>query len=100
MTNIPAKTMSVDDTESLRFLERDLKLTVFGQNRAIETLVSSIKMARAGLREPEKPIGSYLFSGPTGVGKPKSRASWQKRWGLNCCVSICRNIWKNIRFRV
>lgn len=82
MTNIPAKTMSVDDTEALRFLERDLKLTVFGQNRAIETLVSSIKMARAGLREPEKPIGSYLFSGPTGVGKTEVARQLAKTLGV------------------
>lgn len=72
--------MSADDTESLRFLERDLKLTVFGQNKAIETLASSIKMARAGLREPEKPIGSYLFSGPTGVGKTEVARQLAKRW--------------------
>ncbi|MGN1079743.1 MAG: ATP-dependent Clp protease ATP-binding subunit ClpA [Alphaproteobacteria bacterium] len=82
MTNLPAKTMSVDDTEALRFLERDLKLTVFGQNKAIETLASSIKMARAGLREPEKPIGSYLFSGPTGVGKTEVARRLAKTLGV------------------
>lgn len=82
MTNVPAKTMSADDTESLRFLERDLKLTVFGQNKAIETLASSIKMARAGLREPEKPIGSYLFSGPTGVGKTEVARQLAKTLGV------------------
>lgn len=82
MTNLPAKTMSVDDTEALRFLERDLKLTVFGQNKAIETLASSIKMARAGLREPEKPIGCYLFSGPTGVGKTEVARRLAKTLGV------------------
>ena len=69
MAHIPTKTVSTDDTEALRFLEKDLKAAVFGQNKAIEALTSSIKMARAGLREVGKPIGAYLFSGPTGVGK-------------------------------
>ena len=53
----------------LKHLEQTLKRVVFGQDKAIEALSASIKLARAGLREPEKPIGSYLFSGPTGVGK-------------------------------
>ena len=55
--------------EVLKHLEQTLKRVVFGQDRAIESLSASIKLARAGLREPEKPIGCYLFSGPTGVGK-------------------------------
>ena len=61
--------VSADDKETLRNLERDLKSMVFGQDKAIEALAAAIKLARAGLREPEKPIGNYLFSGPTGVGK-------------------------------
>ena len=61
--------MSSDDRKALKNLDRDLKTMVFGQDNAIEALASAIKLARAGLREPEKPIGSYLFSGPTGVGK-------------------------------
>jgi ATP-dependent Clp protease ATP-binding subunit ClpA len=69
IARIPPKSVSTNDRESLKSLERDLKLTVFGQDKAIEALSSAIKLARAGLREPEKPIGSYLFSGPTGVGK-------------------------------
>ncbi len=69
MARIPPKTISKDDTEVLRDLARDLKRVVFGQDAAIEALSSAIKLSRAGLREPEKPIGSYLFSGPTGVGK-------------------------------
>src|SRR5204863_5664643 len=60
---------SKDDAEVLKHLEQTLKRTVFGQDKAIESLAASIKLARAGLREPEKPIGCYLFSGPTGVGK-------------------------------
>ncbi len=69
MARIPPKTITKSDAEVLSNLNRDLKRLVFGQDRAIEALSSAIKLARAGLREPEKPIGSYLFSGPTGVGK-------------------------------
>ena len=69
IARIPPKSVSADDKETLRHLERDLKNMVFGQDKAIEALSAAIKLARAGLREPEKPIGNYLFSGPTGVGK-------------------------------
>ncbi len=69
IARIPPKSVSGDDKKVLKSLDRDLKTMVFGQDKAIEALSSSIKLARAGLREPEKPIGCYLFSGPTGVGK-------------------------------
>jgi len=69
IARIPPKSVSSDDREALKSLERDLKTMVFGQDKAIDALSGAIKMARAGLREPEKPVGSYLFSGPTGVGK-------------------------------
>jgi len=69
MARIPPKTVSKDDAEVLSSLGQDLKRVVYGQDNAIDTLSSAIKLARAGLREPDKPIGSYLFSGPTGVGK-------------------------------
>jgi len=69
IARIPPKSVSTNDMTTLKNLERDLKTMVFGQNKAIEALSSAIKLARAGLREPEKPIGCYLFSGPTGVGK-------------------------------
>ncbi|HVZ07246.1 ATP-dependent Clp protease ATP-binding subunit ClpA [Rhodopila sp.] len=69
IARIPPKSVSADDKETLKNLERDLKAMVFGQDKAIEALAAAIKLARAGLREPEKPIGNYLFSGPTGVGK-------------------------------
>jgi ATP-dependent Clp protease ATP-binding subunit ClpA len=69
MARIPAKSVSASDRKSLLTLERDLKLTIFGQDAAIEALSSSIKMSRSGLREEDKPIGMFLFSGPTGVGK-------------------------------
>jgi len=69
IARIPPKSVSKDDAETLRDLEGTLKRVVFGQDKAIEALSSAIKLARAGLREPEKPIGNYLFAGPTGVGK-------------------------------
>ncbi len=69
IARIPPKQVSKDDKTALENLERDLKMVVFGQDAAISALASAIKLARAGLREPEKPIGCYLFSGPTGVGK-------------------------------
>ncbi len=69
MARIPPKTVSKSDAATLKHLERDLKRVVFGQDAAIEALADSIKLSRAGLREPEKPIGCYLFCGPTGVGK-------------------------------
>jgi ATP-dependent Clp protease ATP-binding subunit ClpA len=69
MARIPPKTVSKSDTELLRNLENDLKRVVFGQDQAIHALSAAIKLARAGLRDAEKPIGCYLFSGPTGVGK-------------------------------
>jgi len=69
IARIPPKNVSKDDAQVLKDLEASLKRVVFGQNPAIEALSSAIKLARAGLREPEKPIGNYLFTGPTGVGK-------------------------------
>jgi ATP-dependent Clp protease ATP-binding subunit ClpA len=69
IARIPPKSISKDDKATLKNLMRDLKTMVFGQDKAIEALVAAIKLSRAGLREPEKPIGCYLFSGPTGVGK-------------------------------
>jgi ATP-dependent Clp protease ATP-binding subunit ClpA len=69
IARIPPKNVSKDDAEVLKDLEKSLKRVVFGQDNAIVALSSAIKLARAGLREPEKPIGNYLFAGPTGVGK-------------------------------
>ncbi len=69
IARIPPKSVSADDKETLRNLERDLKAMVFGQDNAIDQLSAAIKLSRAGLRDGEKPIGNYLFSGPTGVGK-------------------------------
>ena len=69
IARIPAKAVSTNDRDKLATLERDLKLTIFGQDRAIELLASSIKLARSGLGNPDKPIGAFLLAGPTGVGK-------------------------------
>ena len=69
MARIPPKSVSSDDKKQLEHLERDLKRVVYGQDKAIEVLSTAMKLSRAGLRDPDKPIGSFLFSGPTGVGK-------------------------------
>src|ERR671914_740075 len=69
ITRIPAQTVSTDDRNALKNLDRDLKAVVFGQDKAIDALSAAIKMARSGLGNPQKPIGCFLFSGPTGVGK-------------------------------
>ncbi|HHJ13900.1 MAG TPA: ATP-dependent Clp protease ATP-binding subunit ClpA [Gammaproteobacteria bacterium] len=69
IARIPPKTVSASDKDALRTLERDLKMVVYGQDEAIETLAGAIKMARSGLAHEDKPIGSFLFAGPTGVGK-------------------------------
>jgi ATP-dependent Clp protease ATP-binding subunit ClpA len=82
IARIPPKSVSRDDREVLRNLERDLKTMVFGQDKAIDTLVSAIKLARAGLREAEKPIGNYLFSGPTGVGKTEVAKQLARTLGI------------------
>jgi ATP-dependent Clp protease ATP-binding subunit ClpA len=82
MARIPPKSVSRDDREVLKNLTRDLETMVFGQDPAIEALVSAIKLARAGLRDPEKPIGSYLFSGPTGVGKTEVARQLARTMGI------------------
>jgi len=69
MARIPPRSVSASDRDLLKHLERDLKLVIFGQDPAVAALSSAIKMARSGLREPEKPVGAFLFAGPTGVGK-------------------------------
>ena len=83
MARIPAKTVSKDDATLLKNLSSELQRLVFGQDAAIEALTSAIKLARAGLREPEKPIGCYLFSGPTGVGKTEVAKRLAEVLGVN-----------------
>ncbi len=82
IARIPPKSVSQDDKETLKSLKHDLKTLVYDQDAAIDILVDSIKMARAGLRDPEKPIGSYLFSGPTGVGKTEVAKQLAKTLGI------------------
>ena len=82
IARIPAKAVSKDDKTVLMNLERDLKTMVFDQDEAITVLSDSIKLSRAGLRDPEKPIGSYLFSGPTGVGKTEVAKQLSKTLGI------------------
>jgi ATP-dependent Clp protease ATP-binding subunit ClpA len=69
IARIPPRSVTASDRDLLQHLDRDLKLVIFGQDKPIDVLASAIKMARSGLREPEKPVGAYLFAGPTGVGK-------------------------------
>jgi ATP-dependent Clp protease ATP-binding subunit ClpA len=82
IARIPPKSVSRDDREVLLNLERDLKTMVFGQEKAIEALSSAIKLSRAGLRDPEKPIGNYLFAGPTGVGKTEVARQLSRTLGI------------------
>ncbi|MEE2998221.1 MAG: AAA family ATPase, partial [Pseudomonadota bacterium] len=82
IARIPPKSVSRSDKESMKTLDTDLKRVVFGQDKAIDALASAIKLARAGLREPDKPIGSYLFSGPTGVGKTEAARQLSHTMGI------------------
>ncbi len=82
IARIPSTSMNKNDREALQTLERDLKTLVYDQDVAIDTLCDSVKMARAGLRDSEKPIGSYLFSGPTGVGKTEVARQLSKSMGV------------------
>ena len=82
IARIPPKSVSKTDTEALKELETDLRRTVFGQEEAINQLSAAMKMARAGLRDPNKPIGSYLFSGPTGVGKTEAARQLASMLGI------------------
>jgi ATP-dependent Clp protease ATP-binding subunit ClpA len=82
MARIPPRNVTTSDRETLKTLERDLKMVVFGQDDAIEALATAIKLARAGLGHPEKPIGSYLFAGPTGVGKTEVTRQLARVLGL------------------
>lgn len=82
MARLPARTVNQNDKEHLQTLARDLRNSIYGQDSAIDALVASIKMSRAGLRNPEKPIGSYLFAGPTGVGKTEVARQLAKLMGI------------------
>ena len=83
IARIPPKTVSTSDKEMLRNLVRDIKMMVYGQDKAIEALGSAIKLSRAGLREVDKPVGSFLFSGPTGVGKTEVCKQLAQKLGIH-----------------
>jgi len=82
MARIPSRTISLSDKEVLQNFDRDLKMLVFGQDHAINSLSTAIKLSRSGLREPEKPVGSFLFAGPTGVGKTEVTRQMAKIMGI------------------
>lgn len=82
VARMPERSLNVDEAKKLQHLASELKLTVFGQDDAIDQVVSAIKMSRAGLREEEKPIGNYLFTGPTGVGKTEVASQLAKAMGM------------------
>jgi ATP-dependent Clp protease ATP-binding subunit ClpA len=83
MAQIPPKQVSVDDKQALKSLESDLKKVVYGQDKAIDQVATAIKMSRAGLREADKPIGAFLFTGPTGVGKTEVAKQLAKTLGIS-----------------
>jgi ATP-dependent Clp protease ATP-binding subunit ClpA len=80
IARVPARNVSNDDRSALKNLDRDLKAVVFGQDKAIDALSAAIKMARSGLGNPQKPVGSFLFSGPPAWARPRSRASSPSSW--------------------
>ncbi len=82
IARIPPKSVSTSDMQTLRNLERDLKMVIFGQDKAVEQLTAAIKMARSGLRDDTKPIGSFMFAGPTGVGKTEVSKQLAQRLGI------------------
>jgi ATPases with chaperone activity, ATP-binding subunit len=87
IAKIPPRSVSSSDKEQLQNLDRDLKLVVYGQDSAIDTLASTIKLSRSGLGHPEKPIGCFLFAGPTGVGKTSWPSNLPKPWASSSCAS-------------
>ena len=88
IAKIPPRSVSSSDKEQLQSLDRELKLVVFGQDSAIDTLASTIKLSRSGLGHPEKPIGCFLFAGPTGSARLSWRSNSRRPWGSSFCASI------------
>ena len=100
IARIPSQHVSLDDRGALKNLDRDLKATVFGQEKAIDALAKAIKMARSGLGNPGKPIGSPSCSAARPASaRPKSPSNWPIAWVLNYCVSTCPNTWNATPFR-
>ena len=98
IARIPEKSVSASDKTQLADLASNLKMVVFGQDKAIDSLSTSIKLARAGLREGTKPIGSFLFAGPLEWVKQKYVNNYREFWALNWFDLICLNIWRDIRY--
>ena len=96
IAKIPSKNISSDDTKVLVNLKRNLKLSIFGQDKAIDELSRVVKLSRSGLRDDNKTIGSYLFVGPTGVGKTEIAKVLSSVLNIDLLRLICLNIWKDI----
>lgn len=99
IARIPSNQVTVSDKEALRDLDQKLKMVVFGQDEPIDMLTSAIKLSRAGLKTEGKPIGSFLFAGPTGWARPKSAASSRRSWVSSYFVSTCPSTWSGTRCR-
>ena len=99
IARIPPKNVSMSDRDVLKNLERNLKMSMFGQDQAIEALAAAIKMARSGLGDQRKPIGIFLFSGPTGVGKTEVTRQLAFAWAWSWSASTCRSTWSGTRCR-
>ena len=99
IARIPPKSVSVDDRTVLQNLERNLKTMVFGQDKAIGALASAIKLARAGLREPESPSGATSSPAPPASARPRWRVSWRAPWASTWCASTCRSTWSGTASR-
>ncbi len=94
IARIPEKSVSSTEKDSLKALDQNLKMLVFGQDHAVDELSSVIRLSRAGLGNEEKPVGSFLLAGPTGVGKTEVTKQLAKLLGLSFFVTICLNTWK------
>ena len=95
----PGQERASDDRNALKTLDRDLKNVVFGQDQAIDALVSAIRMARSGLGNPRKPIGNFLFAGPPASARPRSRSSSRTASASSCSASTCPSTWSGTPFR-
>lgn len=101
-TGIPVSRMLESEREKLLHMEQDLHKRVIGQNEAVDAVSNAIRRSRAGLSDPNRPIGSFLFLGPTGVGKTelcKALANFYLIVMMRWCALICPNLWKNIQFQ-
>ena len=98
IANIPENNVKTDERTKLKNLDRDLRTLIFGQDKAIQLLSSAIKLSKTGLRNKDKTIGSFLFAGPTGVGKTELAKQLASVMKINFKGLICLSIWKGIVF--